>query len=92
MPVNLRKNRIAQFIVEYLDANNNITIPAGGNIIITYTSGTTTASTNITLTKVGSFFTGRWDTAVADYGPGSYQVTTEISSIVISTGSLRIIN
>lgn len=93
MTFNLTKGNAAQFIIEFLDTNGVLTIPAGGEIDITYTSGTTTASTAIALTRNGSFFTALWDTSIADYGPGSFKVFAVGSTVVpASTGSLRILD
>ena len=92
MPTNIQKGNTAEFIVEFLDSSGNITIPAGGTLTITYTLGITTASTTLTLSQVGSFFTANWDSSVADYGPAPWSVIATGSSVVALTGDLRVID
>lgn len=92
MPVNIVQGDTAEFVVEFLDVNGNITTPAGGTLLITYTLGTTIASTLLTLVQNGSFFTVNWDSTVADYGPGSWTAQALGSTTIASTGALRIID
>lgn len=67
-------------------------MPAGGTIEITYTLGTTTATDTVALTANNSFWTADWDSSVADYGPGSWQVFSTGSTTAASSGELRILD
>ena len=92
MPVNIEKGNTAQFIVGFVSSDGNITIPAGGTVTIVYTLGVTTASTTLTLTQNGSFFTANWDSSVADYGPAPWSVTATGAPAPALTGALRVID
>lgn len=91
MPVNITKNNDAQFVTEFLDVLGDLTIPAGGTLTVNYTLGTTTASTDITMTALGDFFTATWASSVADHGPGTWAVAVLGSTVPVKTGELRII-
>lgn len=70
MPVNITQGNSAQFTVEFLSSSGALTVPAGGQIVLSYTNVTTLASTTqtVTLTQSGNFFTGTWNSAVAALG------------------------
>ncbi len=92
MPVNIAKGNSAQFVIEFLDANGNLTVPAGGSVTITYPVGLTTQSTTISLTQQNSFFTATWGTSVSDYGNAPWSVTATGSSLVAASGVIRVID
>lgn len=91
MPFNIFQGNSAEFIVEFLDSNGLLTIPGGGILTVTYTKGITTGSAALALAQVGSFFTATWGSSVADLGQASWSITATGSSVVVSTGVLRII-
>lgn len=92
MPINIQKGNTAEFIVEFLSSDGLLSIPAGGTVTIVYTLGVTTASTTLTLTQVGSFFTVNWDSSVADYGPAPWAVRATGASADALTGDIRVID
>lgn len=92
MPINITKGNVAQFIVEFLDNNKNLTVPAGGQVEVTYTLGVSTALNIVTLSQNQSFFTGLWPSSMADAGPASWQVfALGSTTVAASTGNLNIL-
>lgn len=91
MSYNIFQGNSAEFVVEFLDGDGNITTPSGGTLTLTYTTGVTTASTAMDLSQVGSFFTTTWLSCVADLGPGSWIVQASGSTTIVSTGNIRVV-
>lgn len=93
MPVNIVKGNTAQFVIEFLDANGNMTVPSGGFVTINYPVGLTIQSTTLSLTLQNSFFTATWDTSVSDYGNAPWSVVAiGSSSTIAASGSIRVID
>lgn len=70
MPVNITQGNSAQFTVAFYDGNGNLSVPAGGQIVLNYVNVVTLASTSqtITLNINGEFFTATWASSVAATG------------------------
>lgn len=70
MPVNITQGNSAAFTVAFHDSNGNLTVPAGGQLILNYVNITTLASTTatVTLNIEGEFFTATWASSVAATG------------------------
>jgi len=92
MPTNITKGNAAKFVVQFLDSQGVTTIPAGGTVSITYVSGLTTSSTDLSLTQQDSFFTATWSTSVADFGSAPWYVTSLGSTTIVKSGEIRIID
>ena len=92
MVTNILQGNTAEFVVEFLDSDGAVTVPASGTLVITYTTlaGSSTFDT-ITLTLSGTtFWTGSWDSSVAAIGPAAWTVSAP--TVAATTGSLRIID
>lgn len=92
MPTNIGKGNDAKFVVQFLDSSGATTIPSGGTVSITYVSGVTTGSTDLSLTQQDSFFTATWQTSVADYGSAPWYITSLGSTTIVASGEIRIID
>lgn len=84
MPINVTWGQKAQFAVEFLDSGGSLTIPSGGQIIVSYTDYTTRASTSQTITLVQSseFFIGTWNSSVSVIGLATWSVYATSSPTV----------
>ena len=91
MPTNILYGNTAEFVVEFLDSDGNVTVPDSGTLVITYTTtaGSST-SDSISLTLSGSFWTGSWDSSVAALGQVEWSVSAP--TVSATTGYLRIID
>ena len=91
MPTNILYGNTAEFVVEFLDSDGNVTVPDSGTLVITYTTtaGSST-SDSISLTLSGSFWTGSWDSSVAALGQAAWTVSAP--TVSATTGYLRIID
>lgn len=93
MPINITQGNTAEFIVEFLDSNGNLTIPSGGTILVSYSSAGTfiPASQSIVLVQNGSFFTGTWASSVAALGLVPWSVFVTGSSTSVKSDTIRVI-
>ncbi len=93
MPTNITQGNTATFVVEFLDSSGNLTVPASGTLTIVYPTGSlTTASTTITMTAAGSFFTASWGSSVSSLGDATWSVTAPGEPNPAASGTLRIID
>lgn len=93
-PVNIQQGNQANFVVEFLDSNGDVTIPSSGTLTITFinTAGST-ASTTIALTAVNSFFTGTWSlSSTAALGLATWSATAPGITSPAATGQIRVID
>ena len=91
-PVNIQLGNSAHFAVEFLDSNDELTVPLTGELTIVYpTTSGGTASATVTLTNNNSFFVGTWSSASAGLGTATWTVTADSDPTVQATGQLRII-
>jgi hypothetical protein len=91
-PVNISQNNSAQFVVEYLDSNGNLTVPSSGYITVTYTN--TLAATQadaVSLSQVNSFFTGTWSSTSAALGIATWVLSVTGSTNIEQEGTIRVI-
>ena len=91
MTTNIKQGNTAQFVAEFLDADGDLTIPAGAVLNIDYPLGITSASTSITMTQQDSFFTATWSSSVSDLGLAPWNITATGSTVSQAQGDLRII-
>lgn len=91
-PINIQQGNTANFAVEYLDSDGNLTVPSSGNISITYVN---TSNSNVTdsvpLSNNHSFFVGSWSAITAALGIATWIATATGSTTTMATGQLRII-
>lgn len=90
MTTNVKYGNTCQFVAEFVDANSNITVPAGATLTINYPTGLTITSTTITMTLQNSFFTATWFSSVSDLGAALWSIAATGSSVAMN-GDLRII-
>ena len=91
-PVNIESGNTANFVVEFLDDEGDLTVPTAGTFSITYTntSGSSTTETR-SLTLDNSFFTCSWSSTSAALGLATWQVTANGSTTVQARGQIRVI-
>lgn len=95
MAVNITQGNSAQFTVEFLDSTGNLTVPVGGQIVLSYTNVATLASTTqtVTLAQSGDFFTGTWNSAVAALGLVPWSVyATGSTATAAQSDTIRVID
>jgi len=95
MPVNITQGNSVQFTVEFLSSSGTLTIPIGGQLVISYTSAATlsSASQSITLTQTGNFFTGTWNSSVAATGLAPWSVyATGSTAVPAQSDIIRVID
>jgi hypothetical protein len=91
-PVNIRQGNSAEFVAEFFDSNNRITIPSGATLSITYTNtGNASQTDTVTLGAVNSFFTGVWSSSGASLGLANWSVFASGNSTAAQVGLIRII-
>jgi len=92
-PVNIQGGNTAFFTAEFLDSNNNVTVPSTALLTITYINTSLASQTDsVPLTLTGSFFTGSWSSALASFGLATWQITCTGSTSVQQTGVIRVID
>jgi len=90
-PFNLQQGNSVEFVVEFLDSNSNLSIPAVANMAVTYTNTSNLSQTDTTnMTLTGSFYTSTWSSTSAALGLATW-VATAGSTVQIATGQLRVI-
>lgn len=91
-PVNIEQGNSANFVIEYLSSTGELTVPASGDLTISYTDITNaSASEVISLTESNSFFTGTWSSTSAALGLATWVVTSEGSTETQATGQIRVL-
>ena len=90
-PINIEAGNSANFAVEFLDSDDELTVPLSGTLSISYrnTSGASVTDV-ISLTVLDSFFTGTWSSASAALGIATWSVVGD-STAIEAIGQLRII-
>jgi hypothetical protein len=91
MTTNVKSGNSCQFVAEFVDINGNITVPAGATLSVTYPTGLTLTSCNITMAVNNEFFTATWLSSVSDLGPATWAITASGGSSSTISGDLRII-
>lgn len=95
MPINVTQGNPVNFTVEFLSSSGSPIVPAGGQIVINYTSATTFTSTSqiITLVPSGSFFAGTWDSSVSATGLAPWSVyATGSTTFAAQSDVIRVID
>jgi hypothetical protein len=93
--INITQGNSAQFTIEFLSSSKTLTVPVGGQLVINYTNVSTLASTSqtITLSQIGNFFTGTWNSAVAATGLAPWSVFAAGSTaIAAQSDTIRVID
>jgi hypothetical protein len=91
-PVNIVQGNSAEFVAEFFDSNNQITVPSGATLSITYTNISNASQTDtVTLGPVNSFFLGVWSSTSAALGLAPWSVYATGFSTAAQTGVIRII-
>lgn len=92
-PVNISQGNSAQFVVEYFDADGDLTVPTTAEMTVTYVNTSNgTSVDSVTMTLSNSFFTGTWSSATAALGLATWVATADGGSTTQATGQLRIID
>lgn len=91
-PVNIQYGNSANFVVEFLDVNGNLTVPSGATLNVVYTT-TTNSSQNdsVTLTLTNEFYLGTWGSSRAALGLATWTATSVDNSSISATGQIRVI-
>jgi hypothetical protein len=91
-PVNITQGDSAEFVAEFFDSNDAITVPSGATLSITYTNTANASQTDtVTLSAVNSFFTGVWSSTSAALGLAPWSVYATGFSTAAQMGVIRII-
>lgn len=92
-PVNLTTGNSANFVLEFLDSNGLITTPSSATLTVAYTNtGNTTQTDTVSLTLVGSFWTGTWSSTSASLGIATWNLASTGSTVSVQTGLIRVID
>jgi hypothetical protein len=91
-PFNIEQGNTANFVIEFLDANKNYTVPANPSLQVAYTNTSFSSQTDtVTLTNIGGFFNGSWSSTSAVLGIATWTATTPTTSVIVRIGQLRVI-
>jgi len=91
-PFNLQQGNSAQFVVEFFDSTGLLSIPPSATMVVVYTNiSNLTQTDTVTMTSVGSFFTGTWSSTSAALGLATWTATALPSSVQAAQGQFRII-
>jgi hypothetical protein len=91
-PINIAQGASAAFVIEFLDAYGNLTVPSSGNLTVTYTNASNASQTDtVMLTLSNSFYTGTWSSTSAAIGVASWTVTSAGSTTTQQAGTLRVV-
>lgn len=92
MPYNITYGSTVEFTIEFLDVNGVTTVPSSATLTMTYTSiSGTTASSVISLTQSGQFFTATWGSGQAVVGIANYSITAPGGPVTPTEGQLRLL-
>jgi hypothetical protein len=92
MPFNVTVGSTVEFLVEFFDSNNILTVPTSATLTVTYppsSNSITTVSCSVAMSAAGSFFTANWGSGVAALGLSSYSVAAP-GQATPTTGTLRL--
>lgn len=91
-PFNIEQGNSVQFVVEFFDSNNVFTVPAAATMNVVYINTSNVSQTDaVTLTSVGSFFTGIWSSTSAALGLATWTAVALPSSVQAAQGQIRVI-
>ena len=91
-PVNIQYGNSANFVVEFLDSNQSLTVPSGATMTVTYTNIlNTTQADVVTMTLTNSFFLGTWSSSNASLNLATWLVSSVDNSSISATGQIRVI-
>lgn len=91
-PVNIQQGNSANFLVEFLDSDGNLTVPSTGLITVTYTNTSNASqSDSVELSESNSFFTGTWSSTSAALGLATWVATMAGSTETQATGQIRVL-
>jgi hypothetical protein len=91
-PFNIEQGNSAQFVVEFLDTTGVLTVPPSAAMTVVYTNTSFSPQTDsVTMTSVGSFFTGTWSSTSAGLGLATWTATALPSSVQAAQGQIRVI-
>lgn len=94
MPINATLGSTVEFLVEFFNSANVLTVPSSATLTVTYppsSNSITTVSCTIGMTPSGSFFTAIWGSGVAALGLSSYSISAP-GQATATTGTLRLTN
>ena len=90
-PINIQQGNSAAFAVEFLDSDDELTVPLTASLQISYTNLSNSSVTEtVSLSESNSFFVGTWSSTSAALGTASW-VATGDSTNASAIGQLRII-
>ena len=90
-PTNITQGNSAQFVVEFL-SNGSLIVPSSGNLTVAYTNTSKATQTDtVSLTLIGSYFTGTWSSTSAALGIASWNLTAAGSTATQQAGTIRVI-
>jgi hypothetical protein len=91
-PVNIVSGNSAQFVVEFLDVNGNLTIPSSGYVAVAYTNTSNATQTDlVSLSQVNDYFLGTWSSTSASLGIATWTLAVIGSTSIQQTGVIRVI-
>jgi hypothetical protein len=90
MTTNVKWGNYCQFVAEFLDQYNNITIPPAATLTLSYPTGLTYTSTSIAMLLSQSFYTATWWSSVSDLGAVTWNISS-FGSTQSTQGDLRVI-
>lgn len=91
-PFNIEQGNSVSFGVEFLDVLGSPTVPASATMAVAYiTNANQTQVDTVSLTPVGSYFTGVWSSTSATLGLATWVAATSFSSIQVATGQIRVL-
>lgn len=90
-PVNIVQGDTAKFVIQFR-SSGELTVPSSGNLTVAYTNTSGASQTDtVSLTQVGSHFTGTWPSTSAALGLATWTLTSAGSTSAQQVGKLRII-
>jgi hypothetical protein len=91
-PFNIEQGNSANFTVEFLDSNGFLSVPPSASMTVTYVNTSFAQQVDtVSLVVNNSFFTGTWSSVLSSLCLATWSATTSLSTALIATGQLRII-
>lgn len=91
-PFNIEKENSAEFVIEFIDANGNLTVPSSADLTVTYVNTSNSSQIDsVALSNTNEFFIGTWSSTSSALGLALWEITCAGSTVIQSRGKLRII-
>ena len=92
-PVNIEAGNSAEFVAKFIDSNQNLSIPPGATLVVSYTNINNAPQTDtIAMSLINSFYIATWSSTSAIYGLANWSIIATPNSSAAQIGQIRVID